>query len=232
MFRRRVAQFLRWTTLGLVFATVLLAVVNGERVSTYQDLQSALLRGGVTEVRAEGPLEATHADLAKSQVSGTATVRLTWTEDGVNRAATVHQVVPASGEDPPTNVDGFGRDGVSGTIVGPVSSELARYAPGVHVTTVPEPMGWTWRAPHVAWLELRGGWAVLLPLTWVTFVAGLVLGPEPRGATRWAWFWIGGVPWVLVVAPVYVLWGCRGHDPARRRLTGGWAFVLSLLLLP
>jgi hypothetical protein len=63
----------------------------------------------------------------------------------------------------------------------------------------------------------------------------LVLGPEPRLATRWAWFWLA-----VAAAPVWLvfvllepvpLWS-RSPRPVRRRLTGGWAFLVSVTLLP
>jgi hypothetical protein len=60
----------------------------------------------------------------------------------------------------------------------------------------------------------------------------LVAGPQPWRATRWAWFWllfppVGSVVFVLLSGPTPGIPGPR--DP-HRRLTGGWAFLLSLPL--
>ncbi|MFH5821368.1 hypothetical protein [Georgenia sp. AZ-5] len=63
----------------------------------------------------------------------------------------------------------------------------------------------------------------------------LIGGPQPRLATKWAWFWLAvSTPlWTvfLLLEPVPV-WS-RSPAPVReRRLTGGWAFVLSLTAVP
>lgn len=70
---------------------------------------------------------------------------------------------------------------------------------------------------------------VLVALT-VTIIAG----PEPRLATRWAWFWL--VAYVWPAAVVYLLLeptAAWRREPARapgRRLTGGWGLLIGLLL--
>lgn len=79
------------------------------------------------------------------------------------------------------------------------------------------------------------GWATGLALgTLVVLVGMLVAGPEPRVATRWAWFWLGAYAWPLALVYLVVeptcLWDRRALV-AQRRFTGGWAFLLSALLL-
>ncbi|WP_431836476.1 hypothetical protein [Cellulomonas sp. Y8] len=70
---------------------------------------------------------------------------------------------------------------------------------------------------------------VALPLT-------LVVGPEPRLATRWAWFWLAVHAWPVAIAYLALeptpVWDRRGRTAPERRLTGGWAFLLGLLLGP
>jgi hypothetical protein len=68
------------------------------------------------------------------------------------------------------------------------------------------------------------------------FLAGfplLMIGPHPWRATRWAWFWlllppVGNVVFLLLSGPTPGV--PRPRNP-RRRLTGGWAFWLSLPLM-
>lgn len=74
------------------------------------------------------------------------------------------------------------------------------------------------------------GFAGVAALLW------LIAGPQPRLATKWAWFWLAsGTPllWlVFVLLEPVPLWR---RDPAAarpRRLTGGWAFLLSITAVP
>jgi hypothetical protein len=60
----------------------------------------------------------------------------------------------------------------------------------------------------------------------------LVNGPEPWRATRWAWFWlltppIGTMVFLVLSGPTPGLPRPRGRG---RRLTGGWAFLLALVI--
>ncbi len=82
----------------------------------------------------------------------------------------------------------------------------------------------------------RLNWAVLLATLSLLMTIILWTRQPPRAATRWAWFWLSvclplSVIAYLVVEPV-PLW--RGSSASsgrwRRRLTGGWALVLGLLL--
>jgi hypothetical protein len=78
-------------------------------------------------------------------------------------------------------------------------------------------------------------WAVGLALgTPFVLLGMLVAGPEPRVATRWAWFWLGAYAWPLALVYLVVeptcLWD-RRTLVRQRRLTGGWAFLLSALFL-
>lgn len=78
-------------------------------------------------------------------------------------------------------------------------------------------------------LYLALGVLVALPLT-------LFAGPEPRLATRWAWFWLGVHAWPAALAYVALeptpVWDRRGLAAPERRLTAGWAFLIGLLVGP
>jgi len=60
----------------------------------------------------------------------------------------------------------------------------------------------------------------------------LVSGPQPWRATRWAWFWI--IPTVIGPPLFLILAGAtpplRSPREQHRKLTGGWAFLVALLL--
>lgn len=78
----------------------------------------------------------------------------------------------------------------------------------------------------------------LVPLATLGPFAALVLlitGPQPRRATKWAWFWIGLVVPPLALAFVLLepvpLWSREGRPRrAAPRLTGGRALLYALVL--
>lgn len=74
----------------------------------------------------------------------------------------------------------------------------------------------------------------LLGLASIAIVLVLIAGPQTRLATKWAWFWLGGavpVLWLayLALEPV-PLWRREPMLPSGSRITGGWAFLLALVL--
>ena len=77
-------------------------------------------------------------------------------------------------------------------------------------------------------------WANVLAIVTVLASFGLlVAGPKPRLATRWAWFWLFCVAPPLSTLAFLLLGGSvvAGQREHRgRRLTGGWAFLLSIVL--
>ncbi len=68
-------------------------------------------------------------------------------------------------------------------------------------------------------------------LPWLVTVVLLDVGPQPRWATKWAWFWMMGAgPMAVVflmIEPVPV-WQSEALAARPWRLTGGRAFLLTL----
>jgi hypothetical protein len=105
---------------------------------------------------------------------------------------------------------------------------LLRLQPGLSVRRAPWPSSestvWGWSLP---------GWMGLAVATLLLTSFGLLIsGPQPWRATRWAWFWLILTP---LGVPAFLLLSGRtpllpDPRPTARRLTGGWAFLLSLVL--
>jgi hypothetical protein len=91
-----------------------------------------------------------------------------------------------------------------------------------------------------------GGLSFVAALTWLVVLFTLVRGPQPRSATKWAWFWLFSLP--LGLGPLGLLvseapWSRRAslrpeplpHDQQCQtpdgdsRLTGGYALVLGAM---
>lgn len=77
-------------------------------------------------------------------------------------------------------------------------------------------------------------WTALAAVVALLLQVGLLIGvPRTWRATRWAWFWVMTVP-VLGALAMLLLSGRTPGIPApratSRRLTGGWAFVISTVV--
>ena len=63
----------------------------------------------------------------------------------------------------------------------------------------------------------------------LAIVGLLVSGREPRFATRWAWFWLLCMgPLTPIMSILFLLQGMTARPEDRRRLTGGWAFLILM----
>ena len=204
----------RW---GLLLCWLILAgavVVTGDRNASWQQLQAQVATGQVHTVRVVGELRA--------GTTGYGDVELHWRKGLLGYTTTVRQ---ARG---PGGADAYD-DTALPVVRQPPSARLVALSSGVQVThdgqlaSQGSLLGWS--APNalvvVAFLLLCAVWAVV------------IAGPEPWRATRAAWFWlslslVGGIVFLLASGPT------RGLPPPKdpkRRLTGGWAFVLSLVLI-
>ncbi len=204
---RRLVQAARaLLAIALVLAGASL-LATPARTST-GDLHLGLQRGSVDWVVIE---EAPDSD---EPVTGVQAASVTWST-GWGRELTAFL---------PSYDDGDGRSDWDAT--DDIRSAVERSPGDVDLTTVPAGSRPT---PTTSW-----------PFTVAAAVGGLgaflylVAGPAPRVATRWAWFWLAtGSPvlWlVMVVAEPVPLWfGVDRAAAPRRRLTGGPAFVFSLV---
>ena len=82
---------------------------------------------------------------------------------------------------------------------------------------------------------VRKDWAAWLGVaTWFGTVLLAGSGPEPWRGTRWAWTWLTLFGGPLGCLGFFLLGGPFGllppRDPGRRRLSGGWAFLIALVV--
>lgn len=211
-------RLVAWVLLAGWLVVAVAAVATGERESSLDSLRDAIAEGDVDEVRVEGGLG--------PRSRGFSTVKLTWSEHGLDYFTEVTQARgrPSRGEtwrsdDRPRRVAG---DLAGFLDLGDDDVRLVRtrdYGSGIHAELV----GWR-----------LTGWVVWLMAGLFVMTSGMLGGAgEPWRATRRAWFWL-----ILMlppfVCPAYLLFGgpaglARPKRP-EARLTGGWAFLLAILL--
>jgi len=199
----------------VVMCAVLLGtiLVAGERPTSYAELRAAVADGRVDEIRVEGGLS--------GQVQGAAGVTVHWRDGLMGRVTSVTE--STSRRD--ARLAGM----TTPVLDGRVDDKLSELDPGLRSTRSSDWSAYNqigpWRVPQ---------WTSAASVVFYLGVLGLLVGgPKPWRATRWAWFWLlGSVP--LVGALAFLLLGGSTSvlPPARpeRRLTGGWAFLLTVVV--
>jgi len=187
--------------LGLTAGTVQLAFTPLHR--PLDDLLNGLWDGDVTTVTIERPA-------AGAQIAGTFEVH--W-DGGVRPAYSTYEYSTWD-------------DSVEGGLLDESEAILLAVEQSpAEVEVVQRPV----ETPTGGFRWQPGGIAVLAAL----FL--LIGGREPRLATRWAWFWLFlQVPpaiLVFVLIEPTPLWRTAPQPARASRLTGGWGFLLGLVLL-
>lgn len=210
------ARHWRWTGafLGLMVVIVAaLLVTTGVRPATYGDLLGDVASSKVSEVQVLGPDTPSAGDR----------IELRWSvlADVLDQYAVV-QISDDRGYD-------AWQESVFVTSANPIDT-LRDINPSISIT--PGSLVGDSSFSFMDW-RVPGPVALLAMMTWLAVLLLLVGGPEPWRATRWAWGWcvlvggpLGCVAYLLLGGPLGVL---RPRD-LRRRLTGGWAFLIVLVL--
>lgn len=210
------------TTFRIVAAALLLGwvcvlaalAVTGERDASWGSLSDAVRSGQVDHVTVVGSL-----GFEDPTIAGSAVVEVHWRDHLMMRKTTVEERL------------GFAPEQLSDhhVIQDPVSQELHQLAPDLRITSEQYSGG---ASMPVLGLMLNGRAAEVAFVLGVATLFLLVLGPEPERATRWAWFWLFSACPPLACPAYLVLGGMtkRLPMPKAKRLTGGWAFLIALVL--
>lgn len=205
---------IRWTLLACWLVVVVATVFTGERASSWTEVRRLVATGDVDTVHVVGELPAGG--------SGYSIVEVHW-RHGMMRYATEVAQVRGRSDSPRAATDG-----AVPVLHAAPSSQLSALRPGLRVIRDQQRasggrlFGW----------QVTGSLALLAFLLVFACLGVLVAGPEPWRANRWAWFWlllppVGAIAFLLASGPTP---GLRAPRDAHRRLSGGWAFLLSLLL--
>lgn len=201
----------------LWLAVLLAAGLVGEKESSFHDLEAALAEGSVSAVEVTG--------LPGPGSTGHSLATLRWEGRFVDRFAEVAVVQGADDGSVQTWAEDLPSYRAEALV-----EWLRALDPDVRLTYVDHRGGGVWH--FLSW-EVPQWVAVTGLAAWLSTVMLAAGGPEPWRATRAAWLWLvllGG--WGGVTA-FLVLGGPLGTGRPRegsRRLTGGWAFLLALVI--
>lgn len=221
--RRRYLQVLR-LMLALAWLVVLVGTaLVGERPSSLQALERGIAAGDVQTVRMTDGLPA--------DARGKRYVELHW-RDGLLRHVT--RVVETARPERSSGAEPQDRSEVAvpvtATVAPGLRDRLTALRPGLEVE----------RTEFATYGRTVLGWRLDSWVGDLVVIAGictalLLFGsPQPWRATRWAWFWLlAAVP--LIGVPAYLLLsgpapGLRDPRDLARRMTGGYGFLLAVLL--
>ncbi len=211
----------RWRVIGRLVVLLWLAIavvttVSGERQSDWDDLQSALAEGSVSQVETDHPP-------LPGDWHGYSTVTLRWQGRFLHHYA---EVVSVSGSEAFLSAQD---ETAPSLVTGDPVETLREIDPDVRITYATHESGITWNQ----WGWRSHGWRWMPPAA--GFILGFVLiasGPQPWRATRWAWAWLFFFGGPLGVASYLLFGGPLGvGQPKDRRpfLTGGWAFLIVMI---
>lgn len=208
----------------LALAVLVLAVtwmVDGAKHEPYDSFTHALENGEVTEIEVAGTREVTSDD------NGFFRIDVYWRDNFRPRFAEVTQ---ASSERQKQSALRNGHDVV--VVTDDLVAEWKELRPGLEVTERPRHTGGTVGVNKGgAAVHQVPGWAAILTLFLLLAVfVQITLGPQPRRATRWGWFWL--LLWVPTLAvPAYLLLGgplgLGGRPRTNFRVSGPLVFVVA-----
>lgn len=219
--RDQVFDRVRWILIAAWIVVIACLPIVAERHSSWSHLKQAVSSGSVNRVEVNGE---------HLSGNGFATVDLHWRQHGLNYQA---EVVQLFGDMHEADCDGDDACAfLSATkLHSPPSARLKELQPGLIVVRHQN-------ADHGADEDQLLGFAVpgliaLVELVLALAALGLLIsGPQTWRATKWAWFWwlsnpFGMAAFLLLSGPAP---GFPAPRQVRRRVTGGWSFLLAAII--
>lgn len=227
MTRESVTRYVAWALVAGYLLMIGTMLVAGARVTPYDELVGRIADGQVDEVRVAGGFEDGHG-------RGFALAEVHWRDRLIPRVSPVYETTgrPEStglSYDQEPRVRGYVDEHLRGMDPDLRTSRAGELGQGqfeIRIWFGAKPDASGWQVP---------GWSVFLGFALFLGTLGvLILGPEPRRATRWAWFWLLGVAAPLGALAFLTLGGAASRRPqpvqTEGRLRGGWALFWALLL--
>ena len=207
---------IRWALLACWLIAAGATILTGERSSSWATVQKLVATGQVKTVRVVAELPA--------RGTGYSLVEVHWRHGPMRYQAEVMQVRGRGRPGPEA-----ARQGATPVLHEAPSRRLSRLQPGLQVK---RDQGRSNSGQLLGWL-VPSWLALFAAALFFTGLALLIAGPQPWRATRWAWFWlqvppVGGIVFLLASGPTP---GVPDPRSRTRRLSGGWAFLLSLPLM-
>lgn len=211
------ARRIGWALFAAWFALGAAALFFGESRATYAELERDVASGAVTEVQVTRGLG--------REARGFAVVEVHWHKGWFGHTT---QVVEAN----PIDRGGrqVGGSDVTARVSPTTTDRLREIEPGLDVSRTSRG-----RFGGEVFGRSAPDWVVFATfLVWLSTITYLIAAPRPWRATKWAWFWLLGIlpplgplAFLAIGGPTRVL---GPPAPGSRRLTGGWAFLIALVL--
>lgn len=206
---------LAWLVLAVWVAGLVAALFLGHRTAPFSDLKTAIVTDWVDTVEVSGSLD----DGAR----GFEVVEVRWQRGWLRFSTLVVEEQPHGAAGSAVRRD----DEITAVVDRPVAEVVHDLDPAVTVTEVPRDPG----AATLLGLDTPVWADVTLVTALGTMLGLLATGPQPRGATRWGWFWL-----MLLAPPIGffgylmisgVLYRPRPPRPDLVGLRGPWAFLIG-----
>lgn len=214
---RRVPRLIAWVLLLVYAVSAVGIILLGERKVDFDSFETSIASGDIDQVEVTGAMG--------PDGRGYSTPEFRWSDHGLHYVALARQTIGSG--------SGGSVDGDTGRVRGDVITYLHRIDPSLRVESGPYRYS-SFSTTAFGWQV--GNWLAGMLLVLVLGTLGLLSrARDPWRATTWAWFWLvvmlpgfGAVAYLVAGGPTGLV---RRPEAGSRPLTGGWSFLLALVLV-